>query len=161
MSRSLHRCAEDVVLGAARIRQAHMSAYDDSGIAEGIVGVKKAPAGDLSVPQVFYDKGRGIVMRHLGGADAGREIVIDPVSLRVAGKDAVTAGEMQRAGEEGLRSRHEFVYPLAITPVGNYAINVQWSDGTRHPARPRAALRSLRHSLLFTRLRARSGDLHA
>lgn len=76
---------------------------------------------------VFYDpKRESIVIRFLRGEREGTEHVASSIDLRLAGRDAKTTTDKALSkdvlAESSLR-------PVTIEPVGNYAVQISWSDG--------------------------------
>ena len=83
-------------------------------------------------PAVFFDDARNggaIVLRFLAGEQEGREYLINPAALRRDSRDAGSIHEL--TGEKLLdpATISEDIKPLKITPQGNYAVAIQWSDG--------------------------------
>ncbi len=88
--------------------------------------VSRVQHGAARPPQVTWDAGRGVVLRR---AD-GRTLVIPPRRLREACGCADCVG--RRDGASGLArepARAADVEPVAIEPMGNYAVSIAWSDG--------------------------------
>ena len=83
-------------------------------------------------PAVFFDNSRNggtIVLRFLAGELEGREYLVNPAALRRDSRDAGSIHEMtgEKLFDPALIS--EDIKPLTITPQGNYAVAIQWSDG--------------------------------
>jgi Mrp family chromosome partitioning ATPase/DUF971 family protein len=81
-------------------------------------------------PTVFFDeKRKGIVLRFLAGEFEGREYVVHPASLRRDSRDAKTIHEMTGERLVDPKTISDDVVPVRITPQGNYAVAIGWSDG--------------------------------
>lgn len=79
----------------------------------------------LSKPVVRYDKAQGIVV----STGDGGERVVDPADLRRRCRCAGCKDE--HTGEQILKPEDvpDDVFPEEITPMGNYAVAIRWSDG--------------------------------
>ncbi len=88
-------------------------------------------------PELSYDQKKG--MRY---AAAGNESFIAPATLRRACRCAECVGEL--SGKKKLRDEDvpESIEPLAIETMGNYAVNITWSDA-HQSIYPYAALEAL------------------
>ena len=84
---------------------------------------------NLAPPNVFFDEKRGIILRYLIGPSAGTELVLDPYTLRMASRDALSVDEM--TGEQILQPDHVpgDIIPLNLRIQGNYGVAIEWSDG--------------------------------
>jgi len=81
--------------------------------------------GAVTVPEVHYDKARGIVVTQ----PSGEERTVSPADLRRRCRCAACVDE--HTGEQILKAEDvdESVHPLSIEKMGNYAVAIQWSDG--------------------------------
>ncbi len=86
--------------------------------------VSKLKHGGLLRPSVSYDNEKGVLVN---GPDG--QHVWTPANLRRACRCALCVEEM--SGKQILQPEDvsENVYPTGITPMGNYAVAIAWSDG--------------------------------
>ena len=76
-------------------------------------------------PQLFFDADSGIVMSF----PDGREFAIEPIQLRLECRGAHSRHEFSGAPLIKREGFPEDLYPRSISPVGNYALQVLWSEG--------------------------------
>eukprot|EP00899_Mesostigma_viride_P008056 jgi/Mesvir1/17251/Mv07662-RA.1 len=76
---------------------------------------------------VAYDEYRNVIVLKVPGAN--EEILLHPATVRRNDQSAASIDEW--TGEQRLRPEMipEDIKPQTITPVGNYAVSIQWSDG--------------------------------
>lgn len=92
--------------------------------------VSKLLFGGLVAPSVVFDSENGEVVIKTA-ADAPEQRVW-PASLRRQCRCALCVDEMSGAPKLDPASVAESIKPVKMTPVGNYALQVDWSDG--HPS---------------------------
>ena len=95
-------------------------------ISEAVVReVSKLVYGDRKEPAVSYAPDEGITVT----LSSGENIVVEPAELRRSCRCAHCINEM--TGEQVLRAEEidNDIRPERISPLGNYAITVAWSDG--------------------------------
>lgn len=83
-------------------------------------------------PSVFFDSERNngtIVLRFLAGEQEGREFLINPAALRRDSRDAGSIHELTGVKLLDPSTIKEDIRPVKISPQGNYAVAIQWSDG--------------------------------
>jgi DUF971 family protein len=87
--------------------------------------VAKIEHGGLTRPRVSYSAERGIVLT----LASGEERVVSAAEVRRACRCAHCIEE--RSGRPLLdpASVPQTIYPRSITPIGNYAVAITWSDG--------------------------------
>lgn len=87
--------------------------------------VARMEDGQLAVPSTRFVIGRGIVVTW----PDGREQDIDPAMLRRRCLCALCVDERTGMPVLDPASIPDDIYPSEISPMGNYAIAIQWSDG--------------------------------
>jgi Mrp family chromosome partitioning ATPase/DUF971 family protein len=92
--------------------------------------VSKLLFGGLVAPAVTFDAEHGELV--IKTAAAAPEQRVWPASLRRQCRCALCVDEMSGAPKLDPASVSEAVKPVKMTPVGNYALQVDWSDG--HPS---------------------------
>lgn len=93
--------------------------------------VSKIQYGGLRAPAVSFDADSGEMIVNKSGADE-EEQRIWPATLRRQCRCALCVDEMTGAAKLNPASVSETVKPVRLSPVGNYAIEIAWSDG--HPS---------------------------
>lgn len=87
--------------------------------------VSKIQHGGLARPKVAFSADRGILIT-LGN---GEQLVCAPAAVRRACRCAHCVEEFSGKPLLDPASVPESVYPRSITPMGNYAVAITWSDG--------------------------------
>lgn len=87
--------------------------------------ISRIKHGGLVRPKVAYTPGTGIVVT----LSSGEQKVVSPAALRRACRCANCIEEFSGKPILDPASVPESVYPRAMTPMGNYAVGVSWSDG--------------------------------
>ena len=101
--------------------------------------VSKLRHGGLVRPEVSYVAGEGI---RVAFAD-DQSTTLSPAAVRRACRCASCVEEMTGQPLLDPASVPEDIYPTSITPMGNYAVAVAWSDGHNSSIYPYEALREL------------------
>jgi DUF971 family protein len=99
----------------------HYSVIADSVVRE----VSKIKFGGLSRPDVRYEAGRGILIT----TSAGATHAIKPAELRRRCRCAACRDEFSGKPILDPTSVAENIVPETISPMGNYAVAIAWSDG--------------------------------
>ena len=88
--------------------------------------LEKLKSGGISLPNVGYDNKKGILISY----SESDQFHIPCKTLRLACTGAHTQDEL--TGEMKIRPEDipSSIHPLSMNPVGNYALGVNWSDGT-------------------------------
>ena len=87
--------------------------------------VSKIKFGALEKPKLAYTAGKGIVVT----LSDGQQQIVKPADLRRACRCALCIEEF--SGKQLLKPDQvsDNVYPVSMTPLGNYAVAITWSDG--------------------------------
>lgn len=89
--------------------------------------VSKIQFGGLRIPRVFFNEESGNIEVETSTASSPQ--IIWPATLRRACRCALCVDEMTGVQKLDPDSVPESVKPIKMTPVGNYALEVAWSDG--------------------------------
>lgn len=92
--------------------------------------VSKIQYGGLGIPDVQWDKASGYIKVTMPKAKVTQEIW--PATLRRQCRCALCVDEMTGAPKLDPADVSEDVKPMKMAPVGNYALDILWSDG--HPS---------------------------
>ena len=87
--------------------------------------VNKIQSGHTAAPQISYSPSDGIKVRPSEGA----QINLSPAFVRRKCRCALCKDERTGADLLDPNSVPENIYPLRISPMGNYAVAIAWSDG--------------------------------
>ncbi len=87
--------------------------------------VARIEHGGLARPKVSFSAGRGIVLTLAGG----EERIAAPADVRRACRCAHCIEEFSGRPLLDPASVPDNIYPRSITPMGNYAVAISWSDG--------------------------------
>jgi Mrp family chromosome partitioning ATPase/DUF971 family protein len=99
--------------------------FDD--LSEAVVReVSKINMGANKLPLVGYDEKKGIELIPPNGKES---IFIHPRMLRINCKCARCKDELSGKPFVKIEDIPEDVHPLSMSPVGNYALGINWSDG--------------------------------
>lgn len=102
--------------------------------------ISRVQHGAVRPPQVLWDAGRGVLLRQ---AD-GRTFAVPPRRLRDACGCADCVGRRDGAtGRPPEPAVSVAIEPVAIEPMGNYAVSIAWSDGHGPSIYPYEAIESL------------------
>ena len=87
--------------------------------------ISKLVHGQSKTPEVSYDSDRGILFT----SSVGETFTVSPATLRRACRCAHCINEL--TGEQVLQPENvsEDIKPEAISPLGNYAVTISWTDG--------------------------------
>lgn len=101
--------------------------------------IAKLEHGGLARPKVAFTADRGIVMTFANG----EQKVCSPAAVRRACRCAHCIEEFSGKPLLDPASVPENIYPRSITPMGNYAVAISWSDGHSSSIYPYELLMSL------------------
>jgi len=87
--------------------------------------ISKVVHGGIKKPTVTFHGERGVILRY----PEGHEKTISPAALRRKCRCALCIEEMSGKPLLDPNSVPEDVFPKRITPMGNYAVAIIWSDG--------------------------------
>ena len=85
----------------------------------------KIKFGGYKVPKVGFDEKEGIILM----PEDGKEYVINSKKLRISCRCAKCEDELSGKRLLDPAGIEDSIQPLSMTPIGNYALGINWNDG--------------------------------